>query len=178
MNNQKRFPKKFIPSLRLLLPLISFLFFSNLLSAQQNTVTGKVKDENDNPLQGVSITIKGKPYAGTTTDATGNFSLGAALHDVLVFEFVGYQQQEIILSSYAGMNITLHLADTKLDEVVVIGYGTKLKGELTGAVSKVDSKAFERPAGCFTRRNHYQGKRQTRLRELCRAGTRRLLGER
>src|SRR5690606_31141007 len=62
---------------------------------------------------------------------------------VLVFEFVGYQKEEIKVSAGQNIDVMLYPSDTKLSEVVVIGYGTKLKGELTGAVSKVDSKTFE-----------------------------------
>lgn len=143
MNNRNFSLKDLMLSSRLLLPLISLLFFCNFLVAQQNTVTGTVKDENSLPLEGVSITVKGKPTTGAITDARGNFSLDASANDILVFEFVGYAKQEIKVSGSTTLDITLQLQDTKLDEVVVIGYGTKLKGELTGAVSKVDNKAFE-----------------------------------
>jgi TonB-linked SusC/RagA family outer membrane protein len=114
-----------------------------LLFAQQKTITGKVQDEHNNPLESVSITVKGNPSAGTTTDANGNFSIRASANAVIVFEFIGYQKEEVNLKGNSNLNVVLHLSDTKLNEVVVIGYGTKLKGELTGAVSKVDSKAFE-----------------------------------
>lgn len=142
MTNQNLTKKKFTSSSRFLLMLF-FCLSSGLLFAQQKNITGKVRDENNHPLQSVSVTVKGNPNMGTTTDAKGNFSIGASANDMLVFEFVGYQKEEIKVSGNTSLDVTLLLLDTKLSEVVVIGYGTKLKGELTGAVSKVDSKAFE-----------------------------------
>ncbi|PVD53582.1 hypothetical protein DC498_03430 [Terrimonas sp.] len=142
MNNQNLVKENQIPSLNLLL-LLFFALFSSTLFAQQKTITGKVKDENNNPLESVSVTVRGNPNTGTTTDAKGNFSIGASANDVLIFEFVGYQKEEVRVTGNSNLDVILHLSDAKLNEVVVIGYGTKLKGELTGAVSKVDSKAFE-----------------------------------
>ncbi|MCC7526715.1 MAG: TonB-dependent receptor [Chitinophagaceae bacterium] len=123
--------------------MLFFFLSSGLLYAQERVVTGKVVDENSLPLQSVSVTIKRNQNAGTTTDINGNFSIGASVNDIVVFEFVGYQKQEIKAGSNAVLRVTLYPSEAKLDEVVVIGYGTKLKGELTGAVSKVNSKAFE-----------------------------------
>ncbi|MFT3949918.1 MAG: TonB-dependent receptor [Agriterribacter sp.] len=142
MNNQNLVKENQILSLNFLL-LLFFTLFSSTLFAQQKTITGKVKDENNNPLESVSVTVKGNPNIGTTTDAKGNFSIGASANDVLIVEFVGYQKAEVRVSGSSNLDVTLHLSDAKLNEVVVIGYGTKLKGELTGAVSKIDSKAFE-----------------------------------
>jgi TonB-linked SusC/RagA family outer membrane protein len=123
--------------------LYSILIFSEFLIAQQKVFTGKVEDENKTPLVGVSVSIKEKPNIGTVTDTKGNFSIEAAVNDVLIFQFIGYQKQEMKVSGSSKLDITLYSSDTKLNEVVVIGYGTKLKGELTGAVSKVNSKVFE-----------------------------------
>lgn len=119
------------------------LFLPNLLLAQQKNLTGNVTDENANPLEGVSVTVKGKPNVGTTTNASGNFSIDVSANDMLVFEFVGYQKQEIKAGDNTSLNVALALLASKLNEVVVIGYGTKQKGELTGSVAKVDNKVFE-----------------------------------
>lgn len=143
MNNYNLFRKKYTPLFPLLLPLFFLLLLSGSLAAQQRTFTGSVKDENNNPLESVSVTVKNNPNVGAITDAKGNFSIGASVNDVLVFEFVGYKKEEIKLSGNTNLNVTLYLLESRLSEVVVIGYGTKLKGELTGAVSKVDSKTFE-----------------------------------
>ena len=143
MNNQNLVKKKWTFWSGFLLLLFSFLLCNDLLFAQQRTFTGKVEDENNTPLVGVSVSIKSKPNVGTTTDEKGNFSLAAAVNDVLIFQFIGYQKEERKAGGNSRLDVTLYSSDTKLNEVVVIGYGTKLKGELTGAVSKVDSKVFE-----------------------------------
>lgn len=135
--------KKLLSPPRHAFPLLFLLLFGNLLSAQQTVIKGTVNDENQHPLQSVSVTVKGNPAAGTTTDANGNFSISTSENETLVFEFVGYQTQEIKPGTRRSINLTLYPLDSRLDEVVVIGYGTKLKGELTGAVSKVNSKTFE-----------------------------------
>ena len=138
------FNKKLWPLfLQFLLMLFFLLSFSNLLFAQQKVITGKVEDGNNTPLESVSITVKGKPNIGTITDAKGNFSIQVSPNEILVFNHIGYQQQEMKIGTSASLNVILTDAVVNLNEVIVIGYGTKLKGELTGAISKVDSKVFE-----------------------------------
>jgi len=126
-----------------LLLLFALTLSSQLIAQQKNVITGKVKGQGNAPLAGVSVSVQGKPHTGTTTNASGEFSIEVALTEVLVFEHVGYQKQEVKLGSNAALDITLSLLETELNEVVVIGYGTKIKGELTGAVSKVGSRTFE-----------------------------------
>src|SRR5690606_35498754 len=127
----------FIKKIRACLPPFLLLLFIFCLSgsrlfAQQQIFTGKVQDQNGNPLESVSVTVKGKPNIGTTTNAEGNFSINASQNDVIIPAFVGYQQQEIVAGVNPVPDITVRLLDTKLNQVVVIGYGTKLRGELTG----------------------------------------------
>ena len=143
MTSQNLIPKFCIFFLRFLVLFFVFSLSGNELFAQQKIFTGTVKDANNIPLESVSVTVKGKINTGTTTDAQGDFSLSAVVNDVLVFEFVGYNKEEIKVGSQSNLSVTLTVLTTNLNEVVVIGYGTKLKGELTGAVSKVDSKVFE-----------------------------------
>lgn len=140
IQNLKKFCT-FFPQFLLL--FFFFLLSGNGLFAQQKLFKGTVKDGNNIPLGSVSVTVKGKSGMGTTTDGQGNFSISASENDVLVFEFVGYKKEELKLGSRSDLDVTLTASSTNLNEVVVIGYGTKLKGELTGAVSKVDSKIFE-----------------------------------
>jgi TonB-linked SusC/RagA family outer membrane protein len=142
MTNQKLIKKFCAFFSQSLLIFLFLLLAGNNLFAQQR-VTGTVKDGNGTPLESVSVTIKDKPDIGTTTDAQGSFSIAASANDVLVFEFVGYKKDEVKVGSRPTINVTLTVLTTNLNEVVVIGYGTKLKGELTGAVSKVDSEIFE-----------------------------------
>ncbi|SDC58373.1 SusC/RagA family TonB-linked outer membrane protein [Niabella drilacis] len=142
MNDQNRTRKKTC-SFRFLPLFLSFLLFSNLLVAQQKKITGNITDADNNPLEQVSVSVKNKPAIGTLSDARGNFTLAVSVGDVLVFEFVGYQKEEMSVGSNSNLVVKLLPRETKLNEVVVIGYGTKLKGELTGSVAKVDNKAFE-----------------------------------
>jgi TonB-dependent starch-binding outer membrane protein SusC len=111
------------------------------------TITGKVSGEEGEGLPGVSILVKGT-QKGTTTDQDGNFRLSVADDQaVLVFSFVGYLAQEIPVGNQTTLNITL-VTDTKaLNEVVVVGYGTQKKSDVTGAVGsvKMDQEINSRP---------------------------------
>ncbi|HEY6976953.1 MAG TPA: SusC/RagA family TonB-linked outer membrane protein, partial [Chitinophagaceae bacterium] len=106
---------------------------------QQATVTGKVTGEADKPLSGVSVQVKGT-NRGTTTKAEGIYSISASNSDVLVFSYVGYEQQEIAVANKTEINVSLLAAKTNLEQVVVIGYGTASKRDLTGSISKVAGK--------------------------------------
>jgi TonB-linked SusC/RagA family outer membrane protein len=111
--------------------------------SQTKRITGRVVSEEDSkPLSGVSVTIKGKG-TGTQTDTEGVFALDAAQSDVLVFSYAGYALQEIPVGNSAAVNITLRTGTNKMDEVVVVGYGTQTRRELTGAVATVNPRAFE-----------------------------------
>src|SRR5215471_4788306 len=96
-------------------------------------VTGKVTGEGDAPLVGVSVQIKGTSK-GTTTNAQGVFSISATDKDVLVFSYVGYETQEIAVGTKTEINVSLAAAKTNLEQVVVIGYGTANKRDLTGSI--------------------------------------------
>ncbi|MFD2936660.1 SusC/RagA family TonB-linked outer membrane protein [Spirosoma flavum] len=111
------------------------------------TLTGRVTDEKDEALPGVSVLLKGS-QRGTVTDTDGRYKLDVPDgSSVLVFSFVGYLSQEVRLGNQTSVNVKL-LADSKvLDEIVVIGYGTSKKSDLTGAVSGVkEAQLMERPA--------------------------------
>ena len=104
------------------------------------TVTGKVIDEKGATLNGVSVQVKGT-NKGTTTNSTGVYSITASNTDVLVFSYVGYETQEVAVSSRTEINVTMVPAkSTSLEQVVVIGYGTAQKRDLTGSIVKVDGK--------------------------------------
>ncbi|RCR67502.1 SusC/RagA family TonB-linked outer membrane protein [Larkinella punicea] len=110
---------------------------------QDQEVSGTVTDEKGETLPGVSVLVKGSQQ-GTTTDADGKYKLRVSNREaVLVFSFVGYVSKEVVVSNQTQLNASLQ-ADTKaLEEVVVVGYGTQKKTNLTGAVSTIDSKAIE-----------------------------------
>lgn len=112
------------------------------LESQQNVVTGKVTDPDGNPLPGVNILIKGT-ITGTITDTDGNYRLEIEDPDaVLAFSFIGYTTQEISVEGRSLIDATLAIDVLGLDEVVVVGYGTMKKSDLTGAVSNVDVEAL------------------------------------
>ncbi len=107
------------------------------------SVTGKVIDEKGEGLPGVNILIKGTRQ-GTVTDAGGTFTLRVPDEKaVLVFSFVGYISQEVTVGSQTSINILLEVDDKSLEEVVVVGYGTVKKSDLTGAVTRVGEKEIK-----------------------------------
>jgi len=121
-----------------------FIFCSFGLSAQTLNVKGIVKDTNSGEtLPGVSVVIKGTTI-GTETDFDGLFMLSNVKKGaILVFNYLGMKSKEVVVKS-AEMNISLEESAEALDEIVVVGYGTQKKKEVTGAVSVIDSKAIEK----------------------------------
>ena len=104
--------------------------------AQQRVLTGKVTDTKGETLPGVSILIKGTS-TGTATDFEGNFSLNVENGNVLEFSFVGYKSQAVTITDQKTLHVVMQEDVEQLDEVVVIGYGTQNKREVTGSVSKI-----------------------------------------
>ncbi|MVZ63916.1 SusC/RagA family TonB-linked outer membrane protein [Sphingobacterium humi] len=110
---------------------------------QQKELTGRVTDADGKGIEGVSVKVKGSA-AGTSTDASGQYSLTASNNDkTLVFSNVGYLSQEVAIASNGVTNVTLSADVTSISDVVVIGYGTQKKENLTGAVSTVSSEVLE-----------------------------------
>lgn len=103
------------------------------------TVTGSVVDENGEPLPGATITVE-NAAAGTVSDIDGNFSIEVDEGAVLVVSFIGYRTKRITVTNQSQIEIAMELDDTALEEVVVVGYGTVKKSDLTGSVSQVKSK--------------------------------------
>ena len=110
----------------------------------QNGLTGQVIDNNNMPLPGVSVVIKGTT-AGTITDFDGNYNLNTELSDstVLVFSYVGFKTQEIVVDGQSVINVLMEEDTSLLDEVVVVGYGTQKKSVVTGAISGVKQTELE-----------------------------------
>lgn len=110
---------------------------------QQKSVSGKVSDSSGVSLPGVSVVVKGTTH-GSITDSDGNYSISNVPGDaVLQFSFVGMTTQEVLLANKTKLNITLFPSNESIDEVVVVGYGTQKKSNLTGAVQQVTSKELE-----------------------------------
>ena len=107
--------------------------------AQQITVKGHVVDATGEPVIGASV-IEGKSTNGTITDIDGNFSLNVSANSALTISFVGYKTQTVSVNGKTALKVTLQEDTEVLDEVVVVGYGTMKKSDLTGAVSSVGVK--------------------------------------
>lgn len=118
--------------------------FSNGLMAQSRTVSGKVTDQADSsPLPGVTVRVKGTTQA-TQTDINGDYSLRAGSdNDILIFSFVGVNTVEEAVGNRTVVNVALATNNAVLNEVVVVGYGTQKKVNLTGAVDQVGGEVFE-----------------------------------
>ncbi|RPH32742.1 MAG: TonB-dependent receptor [Bacteroidales bacterium] len=109
------------------------------------TITGKVVDSNGETIVGANVLIKGTT-TGVVTDVNGNYSIQANQGDVLAFSFVGMVSQEVVVGTSNTINITLATETTDIDELVVVGYGTQKKVNLTGAVAAVQAeKLSNRP---------------------------------
>lgn len=120
------------------------LLIPGLLMAQR-AIKGTVTDPGDgSSIPGVAVLLKGTS-TGVVTDIDGNFEINVPESGgVLIFSSVGYQSQEVTIGTQSVINVAMPLDIQQLDEVVVIGYGQVEKGDITGVVSKVDSRAFNR----------------------------------
>ncbi len=129
---------------RLLMLMLSLVFLLGNVIAQQKIVTGKVTGAEDGlPLPGVSVKVKGTNQ-GVITDVNGSFGIRVEKGQTLVFSFIGSVTQEKTVVDQNTINVKLRSDAKSLDEVVVVGYGTQKKANLTGAVSTVDvAKTFE-----------------------------------
>ncbi|MBB1287294.1 TonB-dependent receptor [Flavisolibacter sp. BT320] len=127
-----------VAKILLIILLVSNATFANGYF-QAIEVKGKVTDENNLPLSGVSVAVKGGS-AGTTTNETGDFRLTMpSAKGVLVFSNVGYVEQEIPVNGQSNVNVTLQKVVSKMDEVVVVGYGTQKRANLTGSVTVIET---------------------------------------
>jgi TonB-linked SusC/RagA family outer membrane protein len=126
--------------------ILSLLLFGMLCTVQilsaQTTVTGRVTDSRDgSPLSGVTVSIK-NTNVSATTGTDGTFSLAAPANSALLFSYVGYQTLERQASA-ASMNISLAQGTNSLTEVVVVGYGTRSKRDVTSSISKITNRDFQ-----------------------------------
>lgn len=108
----------------------------------QNAIRGVVIDETDTPLIGATVMVKGTS-SGVVTDLDGNFNITAAKGAILSISYIGYKNQEIKIQDQKSLNIKLLPDNTTLDEVIVVGYGSMKRSDLTGSVSSVSSKSVE-----------------------------------
>ena len=135
-----------IPCFLLVISGCLFTIFLSTLSSfaqqstqtQQRTISGKVTESNSNaPLPGITISLKNKTSKSVITDNNGNFAIQAAQGDVLIFESVSHLTQEVRVGNNAIINVSLSEIITNLNEVVVIGYGTVKRKDLTGSIASI-----------------------------------------
>ncbi|NLR80425.1 TonB-dependent receptor [Chitinophaga eiseniae] len=119
-------------------------------------VKGVIRDDKGNPLPGATIRVKGKEKA-VVSDGQGAFTLAANPGDQLVISFIGYEDQVVTVTAQTDIRVAMKLASSKMNELIVVGYGTQKKASLTGAVSVASAKDFvDRPVTNVS--NALQGK--------------------
>ncbi len=119
-----------------------FICFGSLSASAQETISGKVTSDDGEALIGVTILVQGTSV-GTVTGIDGNFSLQAASDAILEVSYTGYQTQTVPLNGQKNLNVTLVVNTKLLDEVVVIGYGSVKKSDVTGSVSSVKADEIQ-----------------------------------
>jgi TonB-dependent SusC/RagA subfamily outer membrane receptor len=125
--------------------ILALMLTSNLLAQEKKTISGTVKDKSGMTMPGVYVIIK-NTSTGTITNAEGNFSIAVPnMQAVVVFSSIGYKSIENIALNVNGKTMVMEESEaTKIDEVVVIGYGTAKRKDLTGSVGKVDMESMAR----------------------------------
>lgn len=119
------------------------LFSFPVFTSAQNRVSGTVKDNSGSPLDNVSVAVK-NTSRGTSTDASGHFSMIASPKDILVFSFIGYTPLEVPVKGQSSFpNIILIQENSTLSDVVIVGYGTQKKANVVGAIATIDGKSLE-----------------------------------
>ena len=122
--------------------MIFNLFTGTVLMAQIN-ISGKVVDQNENPLVGVNVVIKGT-YRGEITDSNGSFRFTVPGEDTwLIFSYIGFQTQEIQVENNRELQVVMYEKTEELEELVVIGYGTQKKEDISGAVAVLETEELE-----------------------------------
>jgi len=135
--------------------LLALMCTTTFIFAQEKMVRGTVHDATGEAVIGASVIVKGTTN-GVTTDFNGEFSLNVPSNAVLQISYIGYKAEEVTVGSNSNINIILKDDNIGLEEVVVIGYGTVKKGDLTGAVSVINTDAMKNsPSGSVT--NQLQG---------------------
>ena len=131
-----------ISRLRKLLLMLVMVFSFTIINAQEKVVTGLVTDANDGMgIPGVSIVVKGTTI-GTTTDIDGKYTLSVDANATIIYSFVGYRSQEIVVGSQSQINVILSIETENLSEIVIVGYGQVRKEDATGSVFTVKSDDF------------------------------------
>ncbi len=129
--------------LKQLLCCFLFLLTLQVAHAQDKIITGTITDEKNAPLAGASVAVKGSK-SGVSTDASGNFRIGVpASATTLVISYVGYEKTEVAIGSKAVVDFALQPSVKAIDAVVVVGYGTQRRKDVTGSVSSVSGATIK-----------------------------------
>ncbi|MGB3776255.1 MAG: SusC/RagA family TonB-linked outer membrane protein, partial [Leeuwenhoekiella sp.] len=121
------------------LPSVENLSGHTFVDYYQQSLSGIVTDAENVPIPGVNVAVKGSEGAGTVTDFDGNYTLEVPENATLVFSYIGFATQEVPLDGQAEINVILEREEEDLEEVVVVGYGTQAKRDITGSVSVVNA---------------------------------------
>ena len=141
--------KKWISCIRTLVTVFA-LWTGTSLMAQTVTVTGQILDENAEPLFGVNIVVKSST-GGAISDLEGNYSIEITPNDTLEFSYVGYLTQQVIVGNQRIINLAMVPSQELLDEVVVVGYGSVRKRDITSSITTVSGDAINQTQqGNFT----------------------------
>lgn len=111
-------------------------------NAEKISVVGLITDNTGSPIPGVTIIVEGST-TGTVSDIDGNYSIAAEPGDVLIFSFIGYKSQNVVVGNQTEINIILQEDEQALEEVVVVGYGTQKKEDVTGSIATLNEKAVK-----------------------------------
>lgn len=138
--------------------LVCCLFYTSLVLAQSLRVTGKVIDAEDgSPMIGVTVAIQNS-QKGTTTNLDGNYSIEAQKNDVLVFSYIGKSSKTVTVKSQSRIDVKLSDDVNQLNDVVIVGYGTMKKRDLTGAISQVKGDELMKGNSSLSINSALQGK--------------------
>ena len=118
--------------------IVALLFAQTAMAQKARTITGQVFDNAGQPMIGATVVVAGNSNVGTTTDAQGKYKIKASPDDNLSFSFLGYVEVTERVGNRTNINIVLNPENVSINEVVVIGYGTQQKSDLTGAVTSVN----------------------------------------
>lgn len=112
-------------------------------SDQERTVIGTVKDQEGSPLIGVSVIVKDAPTEGTSTDENGKFSIEVKANSILNFRYVGFRSLDVPVNNQARVDVVLQPDEGQIEEVVVVGYGSQKRTNLTSAIASISGKDLE-----------------------------------
>ena len=124
--------------------LVALMLQTSMMAWSQDiTIKGKVVDNTNEPMIGVTVTVDGHQQTGVVTDLDGNYSIKVPANATLKFSYIGFDDKKVSIGNKTTVNVTMVENNSELQEVVVVGYGTQKKASLTGSIETVNSKALD-----------------------------------